>query len=63
MHPLMKTTRRTLANNPSAQPEGADYDFAAGLWVLNGGALCDDPRQMPASKKNDLETGEDQKGQ
>lgn len=63
MHPLLNTTRRTLATNESVYPEGAIYDFSRGMWRRPDGAICDDDEQQPRTKKNDLETGEDQKGQ
>lgn len=63
MHPLMKTTRRTAARPNGIRPADATYDFASGMWSNADGPLCDDVRRMPDSKKNDVETGEDQKGQ
>lgn len=63
MHPLLNTTRRTLAHGDAAYPQGATYDFRSGVWTGPNGPLCDDDERQMVSKKNDLETGEDQKGQ
>ena len=46
-------------------PPDCHYDLAQGAWVLDdlGSLLADTPgRPMPATKKADNETGEDQKG-
>jgi len=63
MHPLLETTRRTKADPALGQPMNAAYDFTTGMWNGPNGALCDDPDHIPQSKKADMETGEDQKGQ
>jgi hypothetical protein len=47
-------------------PAGAAYDVMAGCWMLNGMPLVrtEGLRLGTAStKKNDIETGEDQKGE
>jgi hypothetical protein len=45
-------------------PPGAHYDFADGVWVgASGEILALDPRTDQQTKKMDVETGEDQKGQ
>ena len=62
MHPLMKTTKSSLADNPAAWPDDAEYDFAEGVWKRTANAV-DGPYDRPVSKKFDIETGEDQKGQ
>ncbi|MBC6427793.1 MAG: hypothetical protein GDA55_00895 [Cellvibrionales bacterium] len=56
---LAKTT--PLNSNPIS--DGAEYDFAAGLWKRDGQIIALDPNNQVTSKKNDIETGEDQKGQ
>jgi hypothetical protein len=46
-------------------PPECTYDFALGLWVVDstGQWLTDTPdRRNPRTKKQDVETGEDQKG-
>ena len=63
MHPLLQTTRRTPVRIAEAYPQNATYDFHRGLWVGPEGPLCNTPASMPYTKKEDLETGEDQKGQ
>lgn len=63
MHPLLHTTRRTRAQPNGVRPVNATYDFLGGLWISPEGPLCCDPSHIPMSKKNDIETGEDQKGQ
>lgn len=63
MHALLRTTRRSAAQPSGVRPVDAEYEFAKGIWVGSGGPLCNDPDHMPQSKKADIETGEDQKGQ
>lgn len=63
MHALIRTTRRTLAQPNGVRPSNARYEFTKGLWIGPDGPLYRDPDQMPQSKKADIETGEDQKGQ
>lgn len=63
MHPLLQTTRRTSVQPNGVRPMNATYDFFRGLWIGPQGPLCCDSSHMPQSKKNDIETGEDQKGQ
>ena len=62
-HPLLATVRRTRADTGAARPHDAIYDFVGGIWIGPEGPLCDDPLHIPVSKKDDIETGEDQKGQ
>lgn len=63
MHPLLQTTHRTASTPSVGQPTNATYDFISGMWEGPNGPLCDDPNHRPQSKKADMETGEDQKGQ
>ncbi len=63
MHPLLSTTRRTTGLRDAAYPQDATYDFGTGVWTGPNGAICDNDDRNMVSKKNDLETGEDQKGQ
>jgi hypothetical protein len=63
MHPLLKTTVRSTVLVETVYPIGAEYDFASGVWQGSNGPVCEDKSTMPMSKKCDLETGEDQKGQ
>jgi len=62
MHPLLSTVRRSKAA-PNVRPTDAIYDVPSGMWTGPNGPASDDPSRMPDTKKNDLETGEDQKGQ
>ncbi len=63
MHPLMKTTKRSPVDYTVAYPYDAKYNFTLGVWTTENGLLCDDDSRTPQTKKFDLETGEDQKGQ
>lgn len=63
MHPLLKTTVRSSAIMVLDHRSGSKYDFATGVWHGPNGPVCEDESTMPISKKNDIETGEDQKGQ
>lgn len=45
-------------------PSGVAYDFVAGVWKdQNDFAIALDPKADRHTKKMDVETGEDQKGQ
>ncbi len=47
-------------------PEGCRYDLYEGAWILEdvGSLLVESPdRKGPRTKKEDIETGEDQKGE
>ncbi len=63
MHPLLKTTRRTPAQPHGVRPKDATYDFEKGIWCGANGPICNDSSYIAVSKKCDIETGEDQKGQ
>ncbi len=63
MHPLLALARRTPINERAVRPTEATYDFVSGLWYGKGGPLADNPDELPSTKKFDVETGEDQKGQ
>ncbi|MDB5801744.1 MAG: hypothetical protein JWL63_2683 [Rhodocyclales bacterium] len=62
MHILERTAKPTKLNEERS-PEGAVYCFEAGVWRGAEGLITYDPRHGKATKKNDVETGEDQKGQ
>lgn len=52
----------------SLKPEGCTYQSQEGYWTLNSNGQVmmksDDPKKpKPATKKWDVETGEDQKGE
>ncbi|MFG1315487.1 hypothetical protein [Xanthobacter autotrophicus] len=62
MHILqLKAKRYRVTGN--GQPQDATYDFVAGVWRNCKGIVAFQDGGAPASKKNDLETGEDQKGE
>lgn len=66
-HLLLKYAKTYKRHEGSLSPEGCEYDFQIGAWVLkNSGELLvesADPPKPPQSKKADIETGEDQKGE
>lgn len=61
-HVLLENARRSKYQEHPTLPVEAVYDAVNGLWqLLAGGAAVAFPRQ--ATKKNDVETGEDMKGE
>jgi hypothetical protein len=62
MHVLQRKAKTTECSKIEA-PEDATYDFEAGVWRNETGLVAYDPRHAQSTKKNDIETGEDQKGQ
>lgn len=62
MHILQRMAEKTKRNS-EADLLLADYDFADGLRRQGDRILAFDTANKPVSKKNDVETGEDQKGQ
>jgi hypothetical protein len=63
-HILLSTATRKPFQKEPTLPAGAQYDIAAGCWMLEGSPLVSsDALGAPSTKKNDLETGEDQKGE
>lgn len=61
-HPLLKITRRQSSSHSPDMPLGSTYDAVAGTWYLRSKLLARDPRMALATKKKDVETGEDVKG-
>lgn len=62
---LLATSKSYPASAPDLAPPNCDYSITEGAWILRGSGalLVEEPgRPMPATKKADLETGEDQKG-
>lgn len=61
---LEYSTRRKHAEVPDL-PDDAIYDHSAGFWIQRGRPLVETAefQNNRASKKCDLETGEDQKGE
>ncbi|QNH75701.1 hypothetical protein GGD92_25530 [Pseudomonas protegens] len=62
MHILQRKAKTTEHRDISG-PEDATYDFDSGVWRNEAGLVAYDPRHAQSTKKNDIETGEDQKGQ
>lgn len=65
-HILLEKT--FVYNNPTHKlaPEGCSYDRKSGLWRVDGTGevmMISDFAQRPETKKCDVETGEDQKGE
>lgn len=62
---LLANSKSYPASTPDLAPPNCYYSITEGAWVLQGSGtlLVEAPgRPMPATKKADLETGEDQKG-
>lgn len=62
MHILQMKAKKSQANG-SCYPEAATYDFEAGAWINEEGMVAFQEGSELATKKNDIETGEDQKGE
>jgi hypothetical protein len=64
MHILQALAVTSPARDSTPMPTHARYDFTAGIWKgERGEILALDPALEQQTKKMDLETGEDQKGQ
>lgn len=66
LHPLLARAQRYQRERVDLQPPGCSYDALAGAWRDHAtGALAVElpGRQGPHTKKADIETGEDQKGE
>ena len=62
---LLATSKSYPVSAPDLAPPDCCYSLTEGAWILQGSdsLLVETPgRPMPATKKADLETGEDQKG-
>jgi len=66
-HILLKyATTYDIPRNISLAPENCHYDRKIGAWVVSesGVLLVNSPdKPKPVTKKADIETGEDQKGE
>ena len=65
-HPLIQRAQKYLRNEVDLAPVGCSYDDTAGAWRVKetGQLWVETPHhQGPRTKKNDIETGEDQKGE
>jgi hypothetical protein len=66
LHPLLARAQRYRRGQVDLQPPGCSYDALAGAWrdMATGALAVELPgRQGPRTKKMDIETGEDQKGE
>lgn len=66
IHPLLARAHRYRRREGDLQPAGCSYDGVAGAWRddATGILAAELPgRQGPHTKKADIETGEDQKGE
>lgn len=63
MHILLSRATRSEARDETPMPAEASYDLISGVWRGNAGLLAYDPSTETNTKKMDIETGEDQKGQ
>ena len=64
MHILQRLAVTSPARVATPMPTNARYDLVMGVWKDEGGAiLALDPALEQQTKKMDVETGEDQKGQ
>ena len=55
-----------ISLSSSLEPEGCSFDNEKGYWVLDGSKqpfITSEFSSPPRSKKCDVETGEDQKGE
>jgi hypothetical protein len=62
MHILRKLAVQSTVRDTTPLPTDADYQQAEGVWQGAKGPLAYDPDTDRVTKKNDVETGEDQKG-
>lgn len=65
-HILIEKTKKYSIPEQNPIPKGCTYNEQKGFWVENSSnnamMKIDDP-QKPTTKKCDIETGEDQKGE
>lgn len=65
-HIVIEKLHRYKVNTRGSDPEGYEYDAGAGYWrsSKNGSPLVSDENvRKPITKKADVETGEDKKGE
>jgi hypothetical protein len=66
LHILLKHARSYEVRPAALAPEGCYYDYEVGAWLVEdtNQLFVDTPaRSRPQTKKEDIETGEDQKGE
>ena len=64
-HLLLTAAKSYPVGNRDLAPPNCRYSISKGAWIVRdaGSLLVETPgRPMPATKKADVETGEDQKG-
>ncbi len=62
MHILIDLASRHPTREAVDMPPGAAYDSPRGYWVKDGKPMVSNPACRAATKKRDIETGEDLKG-
>jgi hypothetical protein len=64
-HVLIKNAKRKPYTNKPVMPNGVRYDKEKGFWVINDSPFVDSDefKEQQGTKKCDVETGEDQKGE
>lgn len=65
-HPLLERAQKYPRQDVDLAPEGCVYDDKVGAWrfIRTGVLWVETPgREGPRTKKEDIETGEDQKGE
>lgn len=65
-HILLRTASSAMRSQKPEAPQGCHYDPIVGAWILDGSETLlveTSDRSLPRTKKNDIETGEDQKGE
>lgn len=62
-HILLRRAKRMPSPAIPKIPSDAHYDSMVGVWRLGEAILARDPAVIKVSKKTDIETGEDLKGE
>ena len=65
-HIILEKAKKYNVPNQNLNPKGCSYNAKEGFWVdcsSNIAMMKSDDPQKPTSKKCDVETGEDQKGE
>jgi hypothetical protein len=63
VHILLKFAKRGPFREVPELPPNACYDSLSGLWTIDGQFMAKMPDLDRSTKKFDIETGEDRKGQ
>lgn len=62
-HVLITRASRSRHQDRPTIPAGVEYDAVAGYWLKDGEPLWTTSDAKPLTKKQDIETGEDMKGE